>query len=155
MFSWFFLFAFCDQQVLVIWSLVPLLFLNPACTSGSSRFMYCWSLAWRILSIALLACAMNAIVWELEHSLALHFFEIGMETNLFQSCGLCWVFQICCHFECRILTAASFRIWNSSAGIPWPLLALFIVMLPEAHLTSHSRMSGSTWVITPLWLLGH
>ena len=27
-------------------------------------------------------------------------------------------------------------------------------MLPKAHLTSHSRMSGSRWVITPTWLLG-
>ena len=27
-------------------------------------------------------------------------------------------------------------------------------MLPKAHLTSHSRISGSRWVITPLWLLG-
>ena len=26
---------------------------------------------------------------------------------------------------------------------PSPSLALFIVMLPQAHLTSHSRMSGS------------
>ena len=41
-----------------------------------------------------------------------------------------------------------FRIWNSSAGIPSPPLALFIVMLPKVHLTSHSRMSGSRWVIT-------
>ena len=32
-------------------------------------------------------------------------------------------------------TASSFRIWNSSAGIPSPLLALFIVMLHKAHLT--------------------
>ena len=32
-------------------------FLNPALTSGSSWFMYWWSLAWRILSITLLACA--------------------------------------------------------------------------------------------------
>ena len=31
-------------------------------------------------------------------------------------------------------------------------LALFIVMLPKVHLTSHSRMSGSRWVITPPWL---
>ena len=30
---------------------------------------------------------------------------------------------------------------NSSAGIPPPPLALFVVMLPKAHLTS--RMSGS------------
>ena len=28
-------------------------------------------------------------------------------------------------------------------------LALFVVMLPKAHLTSHSRMSGSRSVITP------
>ena len=34
-------------------SLVPLPFLKPAWTSGSSRFTYCWSLAWRILSITL------------------------------------------------------------------------------------------------------
>ena len=27
-------------------------------------------------------------------------------------------------------------------------------MLPKDHLTSHSRMSGSRWVITPLWLSG-
>ena len=27
-------------------------------------------------------------------------------------------------------------------------------MLPKAHLTSHSRMSDSRWVITPLWFSG-
>ena len=27
-------------------------------------------------------------------------------------------------------------------------------MLPKAHLNSHSRMSGSRWVITPSWLSG-
>jgi len=36
-----------------------------------------------------------------------------------------------------------FRIWNSSAGTPSPPLALFTVVLPKAHLTSHSRMSSS------------
>ena len=39
------------QRMLAIWSLVPLPFLKPAWTSGSSRFTYCWSLAWRIWSI--------------------------------------------------------------------------------------------------------
>ena len=45
---------------------------------------------------------------------------------------------------------------NSSTGIPSPPLALFIGMLPEALLTSHSRMSGSrwVWVIIPSWLSG-
>ena len=40
-----------------------------------------------------------------------------------------------------------FQDWNSSTGIPSPALALFVV-------TSHSRMSGSRWVITPSWLSG-
>ena len=68
--------------------------------------------------------------------------------------GHCWVFQICWHIECSTFTASSFRIWNSSAGIPLSLLALFVVMLPKAHLTSHSRMSGSRSMITPSWLFG-
>ena len=49
------------QRMLAIWSLFPLPFLKPAWTSGSSRFTYCWSLAWRILSIPLLVCEMSAI----------------------------------------------------------------------------------------------
>ena len=31
---------------------------------------------------------------------------------------------------------------------------LFVMMLPKAHLTSHSRVSGSRWVITPSWFSG-
>ena len=142
------------QRMLALWSLVPLPFLNPAWTSGSSWFMYCWSLAWRILSIILLACELSAIVQKFEHSLALPFFGIGMKTDLFQSCGHCWVFQISCHIECSTFTASSFFIWNSSTGIPSPPLALLVVMLPKAHLASHSRMSGSRWVTKSLWLCG-
>ena len=50
-------------------------FLNPAWTSGSSWFTFCWSLAWRILSITLLACEMSATVqqFELWHCLSLGF----------------------------------------------------------------------------------
>ena len=62
------------------------------------------------------------------------------------------VFHICWHTECSTFTASSFRTWNSSTGIP--SLALFIVMLPKAHLTLHSRMCSSRWVITPSWLSG-
>ena len=64
-----------------------------------------------------------------------------MKTDLFQSCGHCWVFQICCHIECSTFTASSLRIWNSSTGIPSPPLDLFVVMLSKAHLISHSGMS--------------
>ena len=127
-------------------------FSNPAWISGSSRFIYCWNLAWWILSLTLLACEMSKIVWYFEHSLALSFFGIGMKTDLFQSCGHCWVFQICWHIECSTFTALSFRIWNSSTQIPSPSLTLFIVMLPKTYLTWHSRMSGSRWVITSSWL---
>ncbi|MDI3350306.1 hypothetical protein AFAEFNGA_00612 [Mycoplasmopsis arginini] len=142
------------QRRLAIGSLVPLPFRKPAWTSGSSRCTYCWSLAWRILSMTLLACEMSASVRSCEHSLALPFFGIGMKTDLFQSRGHCWVFQMCWHIECSTFTASSFRIWKSSTGIPSPPLALFVVMLSKAHLTSHSRMSGSRSGITPSWLSG-
>ena len=115
------------QRMLAIWSLVPLPFLKPAWTSGSSQFMYFWSLAWRILSITLLVSEMTAIGRLFEHSLALTFFGIGMKTDLFQSYGHCWVFQICWHIKCSTFTASFFRIWNSSTGIPSPPLALFVV----------------------------
>ena len=77
----------------------------------SSRFMYCWSLAWRILSITLLVCKMSAIVWYFEHFLALPFFGIGMKTDLFQSCGHCWVFQVCWHIECSTFTGTYMCIY--------------------------------------------
>ena len=99
MFFWNSLAFSLIQRMLGIWSLVPLPFLNPAQTSGSSWLKYCWSLAWRILSIALVACEMSAIVWWFEHSLALPLLE---ENNLASSpqaplwpCFL--VFQLTAH----------------------------------------------------------
>ena len=66
MFFWNSLAFSMIQQMLAIWSLVPLPFLKPAWTSGSSWFMYCWSLAWRILSITLLVCAAAAAAKSLQ-----------------------------------------------------------------------------------------
>ena len=129
---------------LAIWFLAPLPFLNPAWISRSSQFMYHWSLAWSILSITLPSYEMSIIV-QFEHSLTLPFFGTGQITDLSQSCDHCWVFQTCWHIECSTFTASPFRIFNSSTGIPSPPPALFVVMLPKAHLTSHSRMSGSSW----------
>ena len=102
-------------------------FSNSAWISRHSWFMYCWSLTWRILSITLLACEIIAILRYFEHSLALPFFSAGMKTNIFQSCGHCWIFQIYWHIERNTFTA--------STGILSPPLALFLVMLPKAHLT--------------------
>ena len=77
-----------------------------------------------------------------------------MKTDLSQSCGHCCIFHICWHIECSTFTASSFRILKSSAVILASLIALFIVMLPRAHLTLHSKKSDSRWVITPSWLSG-
>ena len=151
MFLWNSLAFSIIQWMFAIWSLVPLLFLNPVCTSGSSQFTYCWSLAWSILNITLQVCEVQ-LYGKFEHYSALPFFGIRMKTDLSQFYGHCWVFQICWPIEFSTLTATSFRILNSSSGIPSPPLALFVVMLPNALLTSHSRMSGSRWVIMPLWL---
>ena len=154
MFSWNSLAFSMIQQMLAIWSLVPLPFLKPARTSGSSWFTY-WlkpglenfehyfTSVWDECN--------SAVVWAF---FGIALFGIWMKTDLFQSCGHCWVIQICWHIKCSTFTASSFRIWNSSTGIPSPPLALFVVMLPKAHLTSYSRMSGSKWVITPSWLSG-
>ena len=84
-----------------------------------------------------------------------HCSSLGLESkHIFQSYGHCWVFQICWHTECSTLTASSFRIWNNSVGVPSTPLALLIVMLSKAKLSSHSKMSGSQWVITPSWFSG-
>ena len=93
-------------------------------------------------------CGSLSILW--------HCLSLGLEWKLTFSSPVApgWVFQICWYIECSTFTASSFRIWNSSTGIPSPSLSLFLVMLPKAHLTSHSQMAGSRSVITPSWLSG-
>ena len=102
--------------------------------SGSSAFSKTSLNIWRFMVHILLKPGLENFahyftsVWdECNCVVVWAFFGIGMKTDLFQSCGLCWVFQICSTF-----TASSFRIWNSSTGIPSPPLALFIVMLSTA-----------------------
>ena len=144
------------QCILAIWSLIPLPFLNPACKSWSSLFTHKAS--------SLLKPGLE----NFEH----YFTSVWDECNCVVVCtvfGIAflwdwnenWSFPIlwpllsfpnCLHIECSTLTTSAFQIWNSSAGIPSPPLALFLVMLPKAHLTLDSRMSGSSWVITPSWL---
>ena len=79
-----------------------------------------------------------------------------MKTDLFQSCGHCWVFQICWHIECGTFTVSSFRIWNSSTLIPSHPLALFVVMQKAVghykgkELTSLSMLlSGVVFAVGP------
>ena len=123
--------------------------------SGSSAFSKSSLNIWKFLALILLKRSLKdfehhlanmwsefncAVVWTI---FGIAFLWDWNENWPFAVCGHCWVFQICWHVECSTLTASSFRIWNSSAGILSPPLALFIVRLPQPHLTSHSRMPGS------------
>ena len=128
-----------SRSSLNIWKFTVYILLKPDLENFEHYFANMWDecncvVVWTFFGIALL--------WDWN------------ENWPFQSCGHCWVFQICWHIECSIFTASSFRVWHSSTGILASPLALFVVMLPKAHLTSHSRMSGSRWVITPSWLSG-
>ena len=85
------------------------------------------------------------MVWEFEHSSVLEWklhFPVQWPLQSFPDMLTYWV---------QHLTASSFRILNCSAAIPSPPLAMFLVILPKAHLTSHSKMPGSRWVTTPSW----
>ena len=92
-----------SKSSLDIWKFIVHVLLKP----GLENFEHYFASVWDECSCA--------VVWT--------FFGIGMKTELFQSCGHCWVFQICWHNECSTLTVSSFRIWNSSTGIPSPALA--------------------------------
>ena len=43
----------------------------------------------------------SVVVWTF---FGIAFLGIRMKTDLFQSCGHCWVFQICWHIECSTIT---------------------------------------------------
>ena len=132
------------QSMLAIWSLVPLPFPNPTCTSSLKDFEQPYLV--RCKKVLQLYSSLN-ILW--------HCPPLGLEWQLtFSSPVGIAVFQIYWHIECSTLTAPSFRIWNSSAGIPSFPLVLFTVIPPKAHLSSYSKMSGYGWVITPSWLSG-
>ena len=128
-----------SKSILNIWKFTVHVLLKPGLENVDHYFASMWDecdcvVVWTFFGIALL--------WDWNENWPL------------QYCGHCWIFQICWHIDWSTFTASFFKIWNSSAGIPSPPLALFIVMLPKTHLTSHSRMPGSTWVITPSWLSG-
>ena len=115
-----------SKSSLKIWKFMVHILLKPGLENTEHYFASVWD-----------KCN-SGVVWAF---FGVAFFGIGMKTDFFQSCGHCCIFQICWHTECSAITASSFRIWNSSTGILSPPLGLFIVMLPKAHLTSHSRMS--------------
>ena len=147
MFFWNSLAFSMIQQMLAIGSLVPLPFLNPARTSESSQFTlllkpglenfeHHFFSMWKEYNCAVVLNYLWHWLWD------------EMKTDLFQSCGHCWVFYTCCHTECSTFTASSFRSWISSTGIPSPPLALFVVMFPKAHLTALQDV----WLFATSWI---
>jgi len=114
-----------SKTSLNIWKLMVHVMLKP----GLENFEHYFTSVWDECNCA--------VVWTF---FGIAFLWFGMKTDLFQSCGHCWIFQICWHVDCSTFIASSFRIWNSSTGIP--SLALFVLMLPKAHLTSHFHRCG-------------
>ena len=109
------------KQMLAIWALVPLLFLNPAWTSGSSQVPAEVLLKPGLDNFEhyLLACGSSSILWD---------------WNEYWPFPVLWPllsFPNLLHIECSTFTASSFRIWNSSTGIPSPpLLELWCFLRP-------------------------
>ena len=139
-------FAFAmTQQMLAIWSLVPLPFLNALWTSRSSwlmkpnleNFENYFTSMWDECNCAVIRTLFGiAFLWDWNENWP---FPVLWPLLSFPNR---W------HIECNTFTESSLRILNSSTGIPSPPLALFVVMLLKGHLTLHSRMSGSRWGIT-------
>ena len=133
MFLWNSLTFPLSQQMLAIWSLVPLPFLNSTCTFIISQFTYCWSLTWRIFEHYLESnCVGNLnIVWHWNEN---WLFLVLCPLLSFPNLLTYWIQ----HFNSII-----FKIWSTSGGIPSCPLPLFIVMCPKSHLNSYSRRSSS------------
>ena len=128
-----------SKTSLNIWNFMVHILLKPGLENFEHYFTSMWDecncvVVWAFFDIAFL--------WE------------WVKIDLFQSCGHCWVFEICCILSAALSKHHVLGFENSSTGIPSLPLALLVVMLPKAHLTSHSRMSGFRWVITPSWLSG-
>ena len=138
------------QQMLEIWSLVTLSFLNPACTS--------WNFLVRIMlkpSMQDFKHDLTSIRDECNCSMVSRFFGSSILGNWDEDLSFpvlwhCWIFQISWHNEWKPLRASLFRILNSSARISLHPLALLTAVLLKPHLTSQSIMSGSGGLITPL-----
>ena len=93
--------------------------------------------------LTLPACEMSALVRSFEHSLALPFFGIRMKLTFSSPVATAEFSKFAGILNAALSQHHLLGFEIAQLGIPSPPLALFIVMLPKAHLTSHSRMSGS------------
>ena len=126
------------QHMLAIWSLAPLLFLKPACTSESSRFVYCWSLMWRILSITLLA-------WMFKLS---HYAHNSLKTFISR---ITYLFVFC--ENCICILQWRIKIYQNVTGFEnFTLLANYIHTF--FVLILFGTVSKNTVIFVPLYIYG-
>ena len=85
-----------------IWNFMVHVLLKPGLENFEHYFTSMWDECNCVVFWALWYCLCLELEWNLTFS---------------QSCGHCWVFQICWHIEYSIFTASSFRIWNSPTGM--------------------------------------
>ena len=133
------------QRMLAIWSLVPLPFSKTSLNiwkftvhvllkPGLENFEHYFTSEWDECNCAVVWAFFGiAFLWDWNENWP---FPVLWPLLSFPNLLAYWMKSI--------FTASSFRIWNNSIGIPSPPLALFVVMLSKAHLTSHSRMF---WVV--------
>ena len=104
-------FSVVDETEVGVYLKFPSFLYDPAnvgnLISGSSSFSKSSLDIWKFLVHTMLkpsmqdfkqdltSMEMSATVRQLAHSLVLPLLGIGLRTDLFQSCDLCWVFQIC------------------------------------------------------------
>ena len=130
------------QRKLAIWSLVLLPFLKPAWTSGSSRMLKPGLENFEHYFTSMWVECSCAVVWA--------FFGIAFlwDWNENWPLPVLWSllnFQMCWYIECSTFTASSFRVWNTSTGIPSPPLALFVVMLRPTWLHIPGYLALGEW----------
>ena len=80
--------------------------------SGLENFEYYFTSMWDECNCA--------VVWAF---FGIAFLWIGMKSDLFQSCGHCWVFQICWHIDCTWPIYLVYCLPSSLEGLFYSLLS--------------------------------
>ena len=145
------------QWMLTIWSLVPLPFLNPACNiskfmvhillkPGLENFEDYFTSMWDECNCAVVWTIFGiAFLWNWNENWP---FPVLWPLLSFPNLLAYWVQ----HFHSIIFQDLKQLYWNSIT--PTSFVRSDACSSSDAHLTSHSRMSGSRWVITSSWLSG-
>ena len=131
--------------------------------SGSSAFSKTSLNVWEFLAQLLLKPSLVtfehyfASMWEqCNCAVVWTFFGIGLSLGMERKLNFFWAVATAEFSKCAGIISAAFS-QHHLLGFEIAQLEfhhILVVMLSKAHLTSHSMMSGSRWVVTPLWFSG-